>query len=144
MGNPDGDCCRHSLHILGILTCLPRTFAKLNRPTENPIEKAVRQLAIQVNRHPRVRGLIRAAPASIKTFLLRAVLLHPNIEESPDPLRAMPASTVKRHGPSVMATSRARGVRHESRTLSASTRFTSSTRRKSWSSKSGSLGPRTI
>merc|ERR1712230_361124 len=115
----DGDCCRHSLHILGILTCLPRTFAKLNRPTENPIEKAVRQLAIQATRHPRVRDLIRAAPAPIKTFLLRAVLLHPNVEESRNTLHAMPASTVKRHGQSVMATSRARGVRYESRPLSA-------------------------
>ena len=47
-------------------------------------------------------------------------------------------------GCSVMARSRAKGVRHGSRPLSASTRFTSSMRRKSWSSESRSLEPRTI
>ena len=47
-------------------------------------------------------------------------------------------------GCSVMATSRARGVRHESKPQIASTKFTLSMRRKSLSSRSRSLGPRTI
>ena len=47
----------------------------------------------QANPHPS-----HAVPAATHILLLRAVALHPNVEESWDWLLEMPASTAKMHG----------------------------------------------